>query len=134
MIRFAGGGLVAVLLLLLWVYCILDVIATDEILIRSGLPKIAWLIIVIILPTIGSLAWLALGRPAYAGWRPGDTQRRQAGRPVAAEDQPGFGRTTPTTSEAELRRREDALRRREAEIARREQEAQRREDGQPPAD
>ena len=69
-------AVVAVAMLLLWVYCIFDVIASDGALIRN-LPKTFWLLIVIILPDIGALAWLLLGRPEKAGWRPGDTTQRE---------------------------------------------------------
>ena len=58
-----------------------------------NLPKGIWLIIVLILPDIGSIAWLLLGRPEKAGWRPGDTEaRRTAPRPrsVGPEDAAGF--------------------------------------------
>src|ERR1700736_60815 len=61
-----GDGIVAFALLGLWVFCILDVISTDEVLCRN-LPKFFWLFIVIILPDIGSIAWLVLGRPVGAG-------------------------------------------------------------------
>ena len=119
MIRFAGGGLIGFLLIALWIYCILDVIATEEFLMR-GLPKMAWLIIVIILPDIGSIAWLALGRPQFAGWRPGDTEGRKTKRVVGPEDRPDFGGGLsggPVESgrleawEADLKRREEELRR-----------------------
>ncbi len=71
--------MIGFLLIAFWIYCIFDVIATDEVLVRS-LPKLVWLFIVVVLPTIGSIAWLALGRPVFAGWRPGDTTgRRPAG-------------------------------------------------------
>jgi hypothetical protein len=55
-------GLIPVLMLALWIYCIFDVIASDDVLIRN-LPKGMWLLIVIFLPDVGSLAWLLLGRP-----------------------------------------------------------------------
>ena len=119
MIRLAGGGLIGFLLIALWLYCIFDVIATDEILIRS-LPKMAWLIIVIIIPDIGSIAWLALGRPQFAGWRPGDTEGRQTRRVVGPEDRadfsPGSASGPADTGhlqawEADLLRREQELRR-----------------------
>jgi hypothetical protein len=119
MIRFAGGGLIGFLLIALWLYCIVDVIASDEILIRS-LPKMAWLFIVIILPDIGSIAWLALGRPQYAGWRPGDTEGRPMRRVVGPEDRPDFSPNSgsgPADAsrleawEADLQRRERELRR-----------------------
>jgi hypothetical protein len=123
MIRFAGGGLIGFLLIALWLYCIFDVIATDEILVRS-LPKMAWLFIVIILPDIGSIAWLALGRPQYAGWRPGDTEGRQTRRVVGPEDRPDFSRRSGSEPadatrleawEADLQRREQELRRQKPE-------------------
>ena len=119
MIRFAGGGLIGFLLIALWLYCIFDVIATDEILIRS-LPKMAWLFIVILIPDIGSVAWLALGRPQFAGWRPGDTEGRQTRRVVGPEDRPDFSGGSGSRAadanrleawEADLQRREQELRR-----------------------
>ena len=118
MIRLAGGGLIGFALIALWIYCILDVIATDDVLVRN-LPKMAWLLIVIFLPDIGSIAWLALGRPALAGWRPGDTTGRQTRRVVGPEDRADFSASTSPASdtdrlaawEADLKRREEELRR-----------------------
>ena len=128
---YVGGGLVGILLLALWAYCIFDVIATDESLMRN-MPKILWLIVVIVLPTVGSVAWLLLGRPEGAGLRPGDTstyraplssrpqrEPRLGPGPVAPDDDPAFlARLDDETKrlkawEDELRRREDELRRRE---------------------
>ncbi len=123
MIRLAGGGLIGFLLIALWLYCIFDVIATDEALVRS-LPKMAWLFIVIFLPDIGSIAWLALGRPVYAGWRPGDTSSRPTKRVVGPEDRPDF----PTSSSAEQAR----LREWEADLRRREQELGKEPEDPPP--
>ena len=123
MIRFAGGGLIGFLLIALWLYCIFDVIATDEILIRS-LPKMVWLFIVILIPDIGSIAWLALGRPQFAGWRPGDTEGRQTRRVRGPEDRPDFSTASGSASadsgrlqawEADLQRREQELRRKKPE-------------------
>lgn len=57
---FADGTL-ALVLLALWVFCLIDVITSSESDIRN-LPKMAWLFIVLILPDIGSIAWLVAGR------------------------------------------------------------------------
>ena len=38
-------------------------------------PKITWLIITIIIPIAGIVAWFALGRPVGAGLSPGSTTR-----------------------------------------------------------
>ena len=121
MIRLAGGGLIGFLLIALWLYCIFDVIATDEILVRS-LPKMAWLFIVIILPSIGSIAWLALGRPQFAGWRPGDSEGRATRRVVGPEDRPDFSSRDTSRLEAW-----------EADLQRREQELRRQKPDDPPA-
>ena len=120
-----GFGLV---LLGLWLYCIFDVIATDESLARN-LPKTMWLIIVIFLPDVGSLAWLLLGRPLYAGWRPGDTTIRQPRAARGPEDHPGWAPPSPaspppapTADSARLQAWEDDLARRERELQMRAEE------------
>jgi hypothetical protein len=116
-------GVVSIALLALWVYCILDVIASADVLIRN-LPKGLWLLIVIFLPDVGSLAWLLLGRPLYAGWRPGDTTRRAPRRVIGPEDRDDFPASRPPRAlpsrEDELADWEERLRRREEELRRRE--------------
>ena len=117
-----------IILLALWIYCIFDVISTDEALIRN-LPKTLWLIIVIFLPDVGSIAWLLLGRPMYAGWRPGDTTVRAQRVAHGREERPGRAlppasvvppppppSTTPDA--AQLQAWEDDLARREQELRR----------------
>lgn len=107
-------------LLALWIYCILDVIATDEALV-GNMPKVLWLLVVILLPTVGAVAWLALGRPARAGLRPGDTSYRPTRRALAPDDSPEFL--------SAIKDRAAALRRWEEDLARREEELRRREEG-----
>ena len=131
-----GGGLVALLVLALWIYCILDVIATDQALMRN-LPKVVWLLVVILLPTIGSVAWLLLGRPEKAGLAPGDSTYRaepQGGRldrstkrsygVIAPDDDPRFL--------AQLDERAKRLREWEEDLKRRDDELRRREQGEEP--
>ncbi len=120
MARLLGFGIVPLVLLALWAYCIFDVIASDDTLIRN-LPKGMWLIIVIFLPDLGSLAWLALGRPLHAGWRPGDTGSRPPPRRVIGpEDRTDF--PIRDDHEERLRAWEENLRRREEEMRRQEDE------------
>ena len=124
-----GGGALAIAIFALWVYCILDVIATDEALMRN-MPKLFWLIIVIILPTVGSLAWLLLGRPTDAGYMPGDTNPRpvtrgkEMPRPLGPEDSTEFM--------SGMSDRAERLRKWEEDLKRREDDLRRREDGDPP--
>ncbi len=91
------GGLIT---LVLWVFCIIDVITTDEWRVRN-LPKWAWLLLVLLLPDIGSIAWLIAGHP----WE--SRSRAPRGR-VATEfpeyDRPGRqAATNPEDDEAFLR-------------------------------
>jgi len=68
MLVYDGAGLL--LLLALWLFCLIDVITTDESLCRN-LPKMAWLFIVFILPDVGSVLWLVAGRPQRSTRTPG---------------------------------------------------------------
>jgi len=95
-------GLVALALLLFWVWALLDCIATDSSMCRN-LPKFGWIIIVLLLPDIGSLAWLLLGRPEKAHWRPGSTDYAAPRRPVGVEDSPRY---SPDTIVSDRRSRE----------------------------
>ena len=117
MYRLLGFGIVPLVVFALWLYCIFDVIASDEALVRN-LPRGLWLLLVIVLPTIGSVAWLALGRPLYASWRPGDTRTRSAPppRPLGPEDAPTYPTRAADDHEERLRAWEEDLRRREREL------------------
>lgn len=144
-----GGGVFGLLAFALWVYCILDVIATDDSVVQH-LPKVGWLVIVIIVPIVGSVAWLVLGRPRTLSLRPGDTSYRAGSFPPPAEPT-GFPEMVVDHEEYQ-RRRDEALRRHQAErdeaeqkrqaelealrlqawedeLKRREEELRRREDG-----
>ncbi|HZP28716.1 MAG TPA: PLD nuclease N-terminal domain-containing protein [Acidimicrobiia bacterium] len=87
---FEAEGVVFLLLFAFWIWALFDCIATDGALCRN-LPKGIWLILVLVLPDIGALAWLLLGRPEHARWRPGSTDSSSSRRPLGVEDSPGFG-------------------------------------------
>ena len=127
-----GGGALAIAIFALWVYCILDVIATEEALMRS-MPKLFWLIIVILLPTIGSLAWLLLGRPREAGYLPGDTNPRPPLQERRSErSRPPIGPEDSAEFMSGMGDRAERLRKWEEDLKRREEDLKRREDGDPP--
>lgn len=78
----------------LWIYCIVDVAATEDQLVRA-LPKRAWFMLVMAVPTLGAIGWMAIGRPRYTGWRPGGKGGERDPRPPrrryrGPEDDPGF--------------------------------------------
>ena len=64
MVRYAV--IATIIILALMIYSIIDCSRTPENQIRS-LPKWAWLVIIIFVPGIGSLAWIIAGRPKGNG-------------------------------------------------------------------
>lgn len=118
-------GMPAVVLFALWVFCVLDVIMTEESLVRN-LPKTAWVLIVLFLPDVGSIVWLIAGRPPKAAFRPGATEPRPAFRPsgAAPDDDTAFLRSLreggPSAADRQRERRlrewEEELRRREEKL------------------
>ena len=117
---FADGTL-ALIMLALWIFCIIDVITTAESDMRN-LPKMAWLFIVLIIPDIGSIAWLIAGR----NWQGGPTSYRSAtaARAYPEYDRPGRAvPANPDDDEAfleQVRQRAEAQRREYQERRRRE--------------
>ena len=113
-----GGGALFVVELCLVVYCTLNVITTPEGQVRN-LPKLLWLLIVLLFPIVGGIAWLVAGRPQ--GPARSLPYKGNAGIPPEY-DRPGrAAAASPDDDEAFLR----GLRER-AEQQRRAAEAQRR--------
>jgi hypothetical protein len=55
------------IVMIVWVACLIDVIRADEHEVRH-LPKPLWLMVVILLPLVGSVLWLLVGRPDGVDW------------------------------------------------------------------
>ncbi len=114
----------------LWVYCLVNVITTDDSRIRN-LPKIVWLLLVVFLPFIGSLAWLIAGRPRSSGSRPVPSSRPTPAFPEY--DRPGRAAARDDAADEEflknVRARAEEQRKRH-ELARRERERQLEEERQ----
>ncbi|RDI66629.1 PLD nuclease N-terminal domain-containing protein [Nocardia pseudobrasiliensis] len=116
-------AVVGLITLVLWVYCLIDVITSPESEIRHA-PKGLWLLIVIVVPTVGAILWLLLGRPVTVTTRstaPGFPEYDRPGRYVAQnpEDDEEFLRRVRERAESqrrEARRQEEA---RQAELDRR---------------
>jgi hypothetical protein len=104
----------------LWVYCLVNVITTDESRMRH-LPKVAWVLLVLLFPLVGSIAWLVAGRPESAPRRPA------TGAVFPEYERPGrFSAADPEKDEEFLRqvreRAEEQRRRYEAEKRAREEQ------------
>lgn len=107
MLFFDGAG--GLLVIALWIFCFIDVLLTPEGSCRN-LPKLAWVFLVLLLPFIGSIAWLVAGRPwnkAPRAQRQPATRRPTRAAPIAPDDDEEFL--------AGLRRRAEERRRRAGE-------------------
>lgn len=120
------------LVLALEVYCLIDAITADDARVRH-LPKVAWLLLILLFPLVGCVAWLIAGRPQGAATASSRWERSAPSFPEY--DRPG--RAAGVTAESDedflrrVRERAEEQRRRAAE-QRRAQQA-RESDEQPPA-
>jgi Phospholipase_D-nuclease N-terminal len=81
MLRLFGFEALALLFLVFWVWGLIDCIATESARVRN-LPKLAWVVIIIVLSALGALVWLLLGRPEGGGLMPGGRSAPAGGRPA----------------------------------------------------
>ncbi|MFE7803009.1 PLD nuclease N-terminal domain-containing protein [Nocardia sp. NPDC057440] len=75
-------AVVGLITLALWVYCLIDIITAPEAGIRH-LPKIGWLVVVVLVPTVGALLWLFIGRPLN------ESSRTRSNSRYSEYDRPG---------------------------------------------
>jgi len=131
MLRFAPFMVVMVL----EIFCLIDVIVSDEDRVRH-LPKIAWFLLILFFPLVGSAVWLLAGRPTSTVTGGRSPYERTA--PAFPEyDRPGRAAgLTPESDEEFLRRireRAEEQRQRAAEQKRAREQAEReqseRDDG-----
>lgn len=112
----------------LLVFCLLDVILTDEFRVRN-LSKWAWVVLIIVVPIVGGIAWLIGGRPLKEQRSTVPWPSRTAGypeyerpdhlRPRPPDDNPEFLASLKKDNsdhERILRAWEDDLRRREERL------------------
>jgi hypothetical protein len=124
-------------LLALLVYCLIDCIQTDSSVIRN-LPKPLWVVLIVLIPLVGGVAWLVAGRPERGVAGPGRPTRppvrgrpgpQRPPAPLGPDDDPDFlrqMRAIDAEHERTLEQWERDLRDRERRL--------RGGDGDPPAD
>jgi hypothetical protein len=142
------GGLSGLLVTALWVFCVIDAVTTPAEGVRN-LPKVGWVVVVLLFPLVGSVAWLVAGRPRggrtvdlpYKGNRgpaPWPSTRtagfpeyeRPRRRSAGPDDDPAFlDRLRSEKAESDAAH-EDMLRQWEADLRRREEDLRRK----PPSD
>jgi hypothetical protein len=82
-------GVLGLALVVLWIHAIIDVVRADAGEVRH-LPKQTWLFLVISLPDVGALVWMAAGRPERPVARFAEYSARPVRRPLGPEDRPDF--------------------------------------------
>ncbi|HET6877445.1 MAG TPA: PLD nuclease N-terminal domain-containing protein [Jatrophihabitans sp.] len=105
-------GALGLLALAVWIFCIVDVITTPEHQARN-LPKLVWLLIVLLFADIGSIVWLVAGRPwparslSPSAAHPAKLPSRTPTRPVAPDDDEQFLAGLRARAEEQRRRAEE---------------------------
>jgi hypothetical protein len=77
--------LLVVLSIAIQLYGLIDCAQREDTEVRS-LPRWGWLIIIVLVPTIGAIAYLIAGRPK----RPGGGSNKKPKRTIAPDDDPDF--------------------------------------------
>jgi hypothetical protein len=117
---------------LLVVLALISCLSAEEGEVRA-LPRIIWVILILLFPLVGSIVYFAAGRPVTAGqrqtWRPGSgfPEASRPPRQIAPDDDPEFLRTLDRQGKRQdedmLRRWEEDLRRREDELRKKDKTA-----------
>jgi hypothetical protein len=78
-----GRALPVVIAAVLAIYCVVQVVQSRAGTVRV-LPRWLWVLVILVVPLLGPIAWLVAGRPRG---RPSPPRRN---RPVAPDDDPDF--------------------------------------------
>ncbi len=82
----------ALLVLAFTVYCVVDVVRSESEDVR-GLPKPLWVLLCLLFPLAGGVAWLVAGRPRATALPGSDRLRRPRPSVLGPDDDPDFLRT-----------------------------------------
>jgi hypothetical protein len=109
----------------LWAYCLVGVISCPPNRVRN-LPKLVWVLLVVLFPFVGSIAWLVAGRPT--GERANRSAHERAQPAFPEYDRPGRAAAQDPQRDEEFLRR---VRERAEEQRRRYEQSRRSELEQP---
>ncbi|MGP3983900.1 PLD nuclease N-terminal domain-containing protein [Streptomyces sp. KR80] len=116
-----------ILILALTIYAFIDCLNTPEDEVKH-LPKVVWVIIILLFSIVGPIVWLATGKRRHVpagGSTPSHGHRTHRTQWVAPDDNPEFLQSLKGENEKDEALLEDW----EADLRRREEELKRRENG-----
>jgi hypothetical protein len=127
--------LIFLLGLVLAVFALISCLSAEDGEVRA-LPRWAWVVIILLFPLLGSIAYFGAGRPLKTArrpgaWRPGSgfPAAERPKRPIAPDDDPEFLRQLDARSKKED---EELLKRWEEDLKRREDDIRKKSDDTPP--
>ncbi|MCK2214655.1 PLDc N-terminal domain-containing protein [Actinomadura sp. ATCC 31491] len=82
-----AGVLIGLALLAFWLFSLFDVVTTPEDEVRN-VPKALWIMVVVLIPLVGGLVWMARGRPRAP--RQAWPVTHGPGMPKGPDDDPDF--------------------------------------------
>ena len=103
--------------IVLLIFCLIDCIQSDSAQVRN-LPKIAWIVLIVILPLVGGIAWLFAGRPLRGA--------QASSVPWRATQTSGFPEYERSASSRSLDEVDERLRRDQERVDREHEEALRK--------
>ncbi|MGP9539523.1 PLD nuclease N-terminal domain-containing protein [Brachybacterium sp. AOP43-C2-M15] len=96
-------GIIAVLSIALTVFALADCVQTQDEKVR-GLPKWAWIVLIVLIPWVGPITWLFVGKERKLGGGGGKDPRRG---PLAPDEDPDFLRKLDEDIRRERRERRE---------------------------
>lgn len=94
-------GIIAVLSIALTVFALADCVQTPDEKVR-GLPRWAWIVLIVLIPWVGPITWLFVGKERFTGTAGGPARR---GGPLAPDEDPDFLRRLDEDIRRERRER-----------------------------
>jgi hypothetical protein len=79
-----GRALILVIAVALAIFCLVQVVQSRGQRVR-GMPRWAWVLVIVLIPLLGPSAWLLWGQPKHGG-----PPKRTPRRTVAPDDDPDF--------------------------------------------
>lgn len=97
-------GILAILSIALTVFALADCVQTKDDKVR-GVPKWAWIVLIVLLPWVGPITWLFVGRERTWGSGGSRGAGPQRGGPLAPDEDPDFLRQLDEDIRRERRER-----------------------------